>query len=126
MLYAADFDDVTMPADQWNERVLPFTKNPSVLEDPLLEGGGDKRGIGYNGLAAKKSMALFSNARDVVIFALTTQVGQDAKASKDSLRGTMSGPDQKTLVGQADGSARRLTIEEAQTLQWTPVLDKDE
>lgn len=120
-MYSADSDDIMMPAKNWNTLILPYTKNPEVLEDSTLPSSSDQRGIGINAEVAYKNFSEMEDPSSVVIFGLTKLPGQDAQVKLETLRFGFS---DRTSVGFADGHAARKTAQEGQGWQWKPVMLK--
>ncbi|HLO99927.1 MAG TPA: hypothetical protein VK171_15130 [Fimbriimonas sp.] len=122
-IYAADSDDFAMPKENWNEVLMPYTKAPTLLEDPLLSPSEDNLGYGYNGAMSKVEIYRLESPMDQVVFGLTTSPGKDALITKDSVRSIHKASGQ-TLIGYADAHVSKVDIPVTKTQGWQPKLSK--
>ena len=124
-LYCADFDDISCPQEGWNDNVRKYflDVNFDRLKDPLLPTKGEQLGYGMNREVALQKVANFKDPSNVVILALTTTPGKDANVTKETLRKASQRPF-RTIWATADGAVKKALIDEAQRLQWKPVISK--
>ncbi len=128
-LYCADSEDRACPFPDWNESLREYASSVQTgppsdpFVDPLLPETGDQLGYGMNRQVALKEVITFDDPSKVVVLALTTMPGKDAEVTKDILRKASQGPF-RTIWATADGAVKKALIDEAQRLQWKPVLMK--
>lgn len=128
-LYSSDFDDRACVVPDWNYTLLKYVSavdgdsSRDIFRDPLMPKNTDQLGYGMNEQVATKEIGSFAEPEKVVVFALTTTPGKDAVVTKETIRKASRGPF-RSIWATADGAARRALIDEAQRLQWKPVISK--
>lgn len=120
-LYAADANEVSCPAAEWNVTLAPYYKDTQVLNDLHLDRAVDKRGIGINPAQCGVNLKAIANPDQTIIFGLTKHPGKDAVVTKDTLR-SYSKDLEVTVVATADGRAFRRFFSRLESYKWKPVL----
>ncbi len=124
-LYTAEHDDFTPPSQGWNAALTTYGPDLGAdnLTDPLLRDSPERRGYGMNLGISMKSVVAMEDPSKVIAFALTKTPGKDAQVTPDTLRPASQQP-YRTIWATADGAVKKALIDEAQRLQWKPVLMK--
>ena len=124
-LYLADSEDRSCPLPEWHNHLRKYVggDDSKAFLDPLLTKSSGQLGYGMNPKVALQNVASFEDPSKVVILALTTTPGKDAQVTKETLRKASQGPF-RTIWATADGAVKKALIDEAQRLQWKPVLMK--
>ena len=128
-LYSADSDDRACPFPEWNGSLRKYTVASEIeppsdpLVDPLLAQKTNQLGYGMNREVSLKEAITFEDPAKVVVLAITETPGKDAAVTKETLRKASQGPF-RTIWATADGAVKKALIDEAQRLQWKPVLMK--
>jgi hypothetical protein len=128
-LYCADSEDRACPFPDWNESLREYAYSVQMgppsdpFVDPLLTQNSNQLGFGMNREVALKEVITFEDPAKVVVLAITDTPGKDAAVTKETLRKASQGPF-RTIWATADGAVKKALIDEAQRLQWKPVLMK--
>ena len=125
MMYSTDYDDKTCSPESWNDKVVKAYSDDSerMLQDPLLATEPEKRGYGLNAGTGSTLLGDYEDETKVIVFGITTKPGKDALITPNTLRKASNFPF-RTLWTTANGMVKKALIDEAQRLQWKPVLMK--
>lgn len=104
LMYAADHDERFCPAETWEDKVLPYAKNASLLVDPTSEPAGRSAYAMNDAASLAKQVWINDQDRTVLMFA-STDPGPSAHGGASLLR-VITGD--QAIVGFADGSAKKL------------------
>lgn len=121
--YSSDWDDRACPLQGWNANMADIGDDEgsaSILKDPLEN---SKLRYGLNPGVCGVNLMEIEDMSKVIEFGASTQEGVDLSLTAGTLRPVSLQP-YRTIWVTVDGAAKKALIDEAQRLQWKPVLTK--
>lgn len=114
-IYAADYDDVLMPKDDWQVALYPYVKNELVFQAPQADAPVE---YAFNEVLSRGDLTSLATADRTPLFFETSLPGPSAYGGLSSVFVR----DKKAAVSFADSSARRIDPSDLPALDWTPKI----